>query len=155
MFWNSKTNSWNFLKSCLFVQLTVFYRGYLGRKLLIQVRLICTCSCHTSKKREMLEIYLRHFLDFPPNLGIFRPFQVILGHFRQFYAIFRSNFPPIFFCQKSHLRHITCFLDVWFVFSFANICNIVPCHHHCFAFDQTTWDILKIVSFVIPKVFLS
>ena len=39
-FENFSTNCWNSLKSCLPAQLTVFYRGFLGRKLLIQVRLI-------------------------------------------------------------------------------------------------------------------
>ena len=39
-FENFSKNCWNSLKSCLPAQLTVFYRGFLGRKLLIQVRLI-------------------------------------------------------------------------------------------------------------------
>ena len=36
------------------------------------------------KTSDAGDIITANFLDFPPNLGIFRPFQVILGHFRQF-----------------------------------------------------------------------
>ena len=35
-------------------------------------------------------------MDFPPNFGSFRPFQVILGYFRQFWAIFRPFLGQIF-----------------------------------------------------------
>ena len=37
-----------------------------------------------SKNERCWRYISANFLDFPPNLGIFRPFQVILGHLRQF-----------------------------------------------------------------------
>ena len=39
--------------------------------------------------------------------------MAILGHFRPFEAIFRPNFPPIFFCPDSRIRHRTRFSHVW------------------------------------------
>ena len=39
---------------------------------------------YMKKRGDAGDIITANFLDFPPNLGIFRSFQVILGHFRQF-----------------------------------------------------------------------
>ena len=69
-------------------------------------------SKHTSKKRGIWGYYPCQFFGFSAKfqaqnaiLGDFRSFLgqffAILGNFRQFQAIFMSNFPPIFFAKKA------------------------------------------------------
>ena len=45
------------------------------------VVMVMTMTAYMQKTSDAGDIITANFLDFPPNLGIFRSFQVILGHF--------------------------------------------------------------------------
>ena len=80
-------------------------------------------KAYMEKTRDAGDISPPIFWIFRQILGWernFRPYKAflgqifaILGDLRRFKAIFRPNFPPIFFCQNSYHRHKSPFSHVW------------------------------------------